>query len=124
MMSSLHFKGKSMETTIDGNVFWNGPRAHINQNDAFGGGTVVRNNVMWSSCRESSDHGVFNSWNRQPFIWEWNQKAGEPPNLTPAPFIIENNYMISNYGSGYGVDNDDGSAYFDIRNNVFYEGAC
>jgi hypothetical protein len=31
--------------------------------------------------------------------------------------------LISNYGSGYGVDNDDGSAYFDIRFNVFYEGS-
>ena len=118
--SCVHI-GKSMETTIVDSVFYNGPRAHVNQNDAFGGGSLVARNVMWSSCRESSDHGVFNSWNRQPFIWE--KKPGELPNLTPKPFVIEQNYLISNYGSGYGVDNDDGSAYFDIRDNVFYSGS-
>ena len=64
---------------------------------------------------------MFNSWNRQPFIWE--KLPGQLPNLTPKPFVIEHNYLISNYGSGYGVDNDDGSAYFDIRYNVFYEGS-
>ena len=83
--------------------------ARHDTDDAFGGGSLMARNVMWSSCRESSDHGVFNSWNRQPFIWE--KRQGEPPNLTPQPFVIEHNYFISNYGSGYGVDNDDGSAY-------------
>jgi len=95
--------------------------ARHDTDDAFGGGSLMARNVMWSSCRESSDHGVFNSWNRQPFIWE--KRQGEPPNLTPQPFVIEHNYFISNYGSGYGVDNDDGSAYFDIRYNVFYGGS-
>ena len=39
------------------------------------------------------------------------------------PFVIEENFFLSNYGSGYGVDNDDGSAYYEIRNNVFVAGA-
>jgi hypothetical protein len=53
------------------------------------------------------------------FMYKWLKNAvfrrerrpGEPPNLTPQPFVIEHNYFVSNYGSGYGVDNDDGSAY-------------
>ena len=69
-----------------------------------GGGSLMARNVMWSSCRESSDHGVFNSWNRQPFVWE--HLPGQLPNLTPKPFVIRDNFLISNYGSGYGVDND------------------
>ena len=56
--SSCVHMGKSMETAILENVFFNGPRAHVNQNDAFGGGSLMARNVMWSSCRESSDHGV------------------------------------------------------------------
>ena len=43
------------------NVAFNGPRAHVNQNDALGMGHLMARNVMWNSCRESSDHGVFNS---------------------------------------------------------------
>jgi hypothetical protein len=58
---------------------------------------------------------------RQPFVWE--HLPGQLPNLTPKPFVIRHNFLISNYGSGYGVDNDDGSSYFDIRDNVFYEGS-
>ena len=39
-----------------------------------------------------------------------SSSPGQPPNLIPKPFVIEENLLISNYGSGYGVDNDDGSA--------------
>ena len=46
-----------METTIAGNVMFNAGRAHINQNDGFGGGSEVTRNLIYSSCRESSDHG-------------------------------------------------------------------
>ena len=35
MQSSCVHMGKSMETSILDSVFFNGPRAHVNQNDAF-----------------------------------------------------------------------------------------
>jgi len=34
--SSAWFQAKAMQTTIVGNLFFNGPRAGINQNDGFG----------------------------------------------------------------------------------------
>ena len=52
-------------STIRGNVFFNGPRAGINANDGFGGGDVISRNLVFSTCRESGDHGPFNSWDRQ-----------------------------------------------------------
>ena len=42
-------------------VFFNGPRAGVNFNDGFGGGNEVTQNLIFSTCRESGDHGPFNS---------------------------------------------------------------
>ena len=55
--SSCVFIAKSMFVNILEMVAYNGPRAHVNQNDGMGMGHVMARNVMWSSCRESSDHG-------------------------------------------------------------------
>ena len=66
--SSFFMHAKTAETTLNGNVFFNGPRAGINFNDGFGGGDVISNNLVFSACRESGDHGPFNSWDRQPFL--------------------------------------------------------
>eukprot|EP00039_Didymoeca_costata_P023769 m.8181 g.8181 ORF g.8181 m.8181 type:complete len:1067 (-) comp3851_c0_seq2:220-3420(-) len=121
--SSCVFMAKSMETTITGNIMFNAARAHINQNDGFGGGSTISKNLIFSSCRESSDHGPFNSWDRQPFIWERkniSDSIRNVPNLTPKPIVIENNFIFANYGAGQSVDNDDGSSYYDIKNNVMY----
>ncbi len=40
----------------------NMPRAGILFNDGFGGGSTVTENLGFNTCRESSDHAVFNSW--------------------------------------------------------------
>eukprot|EP01047_Picozoa_sp_COSAG01_P020345 COSAG01_NODE_1156_length_11478_cov_3.862642_9_plen_103_part_00 len=40
-------------------MFFNGPRAGINANDGFGGGDEIGHNLVFSSCRESGDHGPF-----------------------------------------------------------------
>ena len=42
---------------MSGNVFFNGPRAGINANDGFGGGDEISHNLVFSTCRESGDHG-------------------------------------------------------------------
>ena len=60
--SSCVFMAKSGATNISGNIMFNAARAHINQNDGFMGGTNIELNLIYSSCRESSDHGPFNSW--------------------------------------------------------------
>ena len=42
--------------------------------------------------------------------------------MTPKYLEIRYNFLISNYGSGFGVDNDDTSSYYKIHHNFFYLG--
>ena len=63
--SSFYFQAKSCMNTIEGNIHFNGPRAGVNFNDGFGGGSHLNNNLILNTCRESGDHGPFNSWDRQ-----------------------------------------------------------
>jgi hypothetical protein len=102
---------------ISDNLFFNGPRAMINMNDGFGGGTVIRRNGLWNSCRESGDHGVINTWSRTPYLT--TLRTGRP-SLIPSYNNVSHNFFISNYNSFDGIDNDDGSSYYDISSNVFY----
>jgi hypothetical protein len=46
---------------------YNGPRAHVNFNDGFRGGAHL-DRLLFNSCRESGDHGPFNSWDRDPYM--------------------------------------------------------
>ena len=55
--SAAWFQAKAAQTTLRGNVFFNGPRAGINFNDGFGGANIIANNLIFNFCRESSDHG-------------------------------------------------------------------
>ena len=41
----------SCQTHLEGNVFFNGPRAGMNFNDGFGGGNVVFNNLLFNFVR-------------------------------------------------------------------------
>eukprot|EP01046_Picozoa_sp_COSAG06_P001712 COSAG06_NODE_57_length_27525_cov_14.855279_37_plen_76_part_00 len=59
-------------------------------------------------CVSTGDHGNFNSWDRQPFLTD---VATGKPSVIPAYLEIRNNFLISNYGAGFGVDNDDTSSY-------------
>lgn len=63
--SSHVFQAKSCFTIIEGNAFFNGPRAGINFNDGYCGGHIVRNNAVWNTCRESGDHGNMQFWIRR-----------------------------------------------------------
>jgi len=74
--SSFYVQAKTAQTLIKGNVFFNGPRAGINANDGFGGGDELTDNLIFSTCRESGDHGPFNSWDRQPYITDI--RTGKP----------------------------------------------
>lgn len=60
--SSFYTQFKSGYNLVDHNIVYNGPRAHLNHNDGFAGGTVHDSNLVFNSCRESGDHGPFNSW--------------------------------------------------------------
>ena len=105
--SSFYVQAKTAQATLTGNVFFNGPRAGINANDGFGGGDVISHNLVFSTCRESGDHGPFNSWDRQPFLTTVNDGT---PSMRMAWREIHHNFFIDNYSPQENVDNDDGSA--------------
>ena len=74
----------------------------------------VEGNLIWNTCRESGDHGAINSWDRMPFL---NAFTGT---FSPLPTVVQKNFIFANYGASQGIDNDDGSAFYEITNNVFY----
>ena len=117
--SSFFVQAKTAQSTISGNVFFNGPRAGINANDGFGGGDELSHNLVFSTCRESGDHGPFNSWDRQPFLT--NVRTGKP-SMQMEWRDIHHNFFMDNYSPQENVDNDDGSAYYKTHDNVFIYG--
>ena len=114
--SSAWFQAKTARTTIRNNVFFNGPRAGINFNDGLGGGNTIEENLLFNFCRESGDHGPFNSWDRQPFLTTIRDGT---PSYIPAMNDITSNFFIANYNSQAAIDTDDGSAYLNSHHNIF-----
>lgn len=114
--SSFYFQAKSAQSTIQDNIFFHGPRAGMNFNDGFGGGSKVIGNLMFSTVMESGDHGPFNSWDRQ--VWTWLDDDGKETLLKQYDEIA-NNFFIGNYYGQEAVDNDDGSAYYETHHNFF-----
>lgn len=117
--SSFYMQAKTAQSTIYGNVFFNGPRAGINFNDGFGGGDELSYNLVFSTCRESGDHGPFNSWDRQPYLT--TVRTGEP-SMIMAWREIHHNFFIDNYSPQENIDNDDGSAYYNSHHNFLVYG--
>mmetsp|Transcript_55434 Transcript_55434/g.172019 ORF Transcript_55434/g.172019 Transcript_55434/m.172019 type:complete len:820 (-) Transcript_55434:96-2555(-) len=117
--NSFWVQAKTARTTIHGNVFFNGPRAGINANDGFGGGDVISHNLVFSTCRESSDHGPFNSWDRQPYLTSVRTGA---PSMIMEWREIHHNFLIDNYSPQEGVDNDDGSTFYRTHDNFMVYG--
>lgn len=115
--NSFYFQSESFGNTIQGNVAYNGPRAGVNFDDGMGGGSIVAYNVLFNFCRESSDHGPFNSWNRQVYIFD-DPVTGQPT-VFKQNDTIAYNWILANYHSSMAIDNDDGSAYYDTHHNVF-----
>jgi len=117
--SSFFIQAKTAQSIVKGNVFFNGPRAGICANDGFGGGDEFAHNLVFSTCRESGDHGPFNSWDRQPFLTTIRNGT---PSMTPAVRSIHHNFFIDNYSPQENVDNDDGSAYYNTHDNFLVYG--
>eukprot|EP00039_Didymoeca_costata_P028093 m.19976 g.19976 ORF g.19976 m.19976 type:complete len:818 (+) comp6723_c0_seq1:67-2520(+) len=119
--SSAWFQARSMQTSLVNNIFFNGPRAGINFNDGFGGGNLLQGNLLFNFCRESTDHGPFNSWDRQLYLVNQPDDNGNP-SVYPQFNVITQNIMIANYQSQEAVDNDDGSGYYKTHHNVLVYG--
>lgn len=60
------YSALSANHTVSRNLFFNGPRAGVNINDGAHGGHVFTENLFFNLVRETSDHGAFNSWDREP----------------------------------------------------------
>ena len=54
--SSFYFQAKSCQNVIEGNIFFNGPRAGINFNDGFGGANYLTENILFNTCCKLGDH--------------------------------------------------------------------
>ena len=114
--SSFYFQAKSCQNLIKGNIFFNGPRAGVNFNDGFGGGSNLTENILFNTCRESGDHGPFNSWDRQVYVTKVLDGTPRPDKLYD---YITANFVIANYHSQEAIDNDDGSNYYKTSGNFF-----
>ena len=113
--SSFYFQAITAQATLEANVVFNIPRAAINFNDGFGGGATMARNLLFNTCRESSDHGAFNSWDRLPYVTD---VANGTASTVPAFNDVRSNFIVANYAADGGcLDNDDGSAYYRIHHN-------
>eukprot|EP01083_Nonionella_stella_P053420 141314_1 len=119
--SSLYFQAKSCQNYVSHNIFYNGPRAGILFNDGFGGGSLVERNFMFNTCRESGDHGSFNSWDRQPYVTKVGLYAPKA-HITKQYDECRYNFLLSNYNAVYPLDNDDTSQYYRHYNNFLIYG--
>ena len=118
--TSPYMQALACQTELIGNVIFNAPRAGINFNDGFGGGNLLKNNLIFNTVRETGDHGAFNSWDRQPYLT--TVQDGTTPSLTPATSYITENFIINNYHSTWPIDHDDGSCYYEDTNNYLVYG--
>lgn len=123
--TSAYFKALCRANTFSENVLMNGPRAGVNFNDGAAGGEVLEGNLFFNFVRESGDHGMFNSWDRQPYLYEQDGA----PTITPQPHQMRRNFCLNaNFAtthltkSGYCFDHDDGSAQYNSSDNVCFAG--
>ena len=101
---------------LEGNVFFNAPRMQTCFNDGFGGGNVLAYNLGFNGMRETSDAGVFESWDRQPYLTEY---GGLGPSLSPAWNHEHHNFAYVNYQADAVINHDDGSSWYKDYYNLF-----
>ena len=103
--SAAYFKSVTRANTVRQNVFHDGPRSGVNFNDGMAGGELLQDNVLLNFVRESNDHGPFNSWDRQPYVYRINEsdplwEVGEgketiPLGISPQTSSLERNLIIN-----------------------------
>jgi hypothetical protein len=57
--TSCYFQALGKANTLKDNLCYNGPRAGINWNDGFAGGSTVMGNLVFNMVRETGDHGPY-----------------------------------------------------------------
>jgi hypothetical protein len=110
----------SRSVSITGNLMFNMPRAAININDGFYGNHTINYNVTFNIVRETSDHGLINTWDRQPYLTDAIQPG--VPSLRQHNSYIHHNVLFNNYRSVWPIDHDDGSCYYEDSYNFLVYG--
>jgi hypothetical protein len=133
--SACVFQAEAALTTISNNIFYDVPRAAINDNDLGMGGSVVERNAIWSVCKETADHGAWNSWSRTARVNDLHADGspGGPPTTVPLWTHARGNLWIAQPfpttrsgfapGAQEAFDTDDGSAYLNVSGNVWVYGS-
>lgn len=115
--ASCYFAALTGGATLDSNVFFNMPRAGINFNDDMAGGSLITSNLVFNTCRESQDHGPFNSWGRVPYTINF-PNGTDSGGIKPVPDEISYNFMVAGGGANSGaLDHDDGSSFYNDHHN-------
>ena len=101
----------------------------MNWNDGMAGGEVLEGNMLLNSVKESNDHGPFNSWDRQPYVYRIEEDnmqsklAVSPQTMTIANNLIYNyNFHGQSCGS-IAIDFDDETSQMNVSSNVLVFGA-
>lgn len=125
--TSALFSALSCKTTFVENVLYNGPRAGVNLNDQFCHGHTIRENLLFNWVRETQDHGPINTWDRALYIQK--EDFSKNPTVVPKWTHIEHNFIMNGPSGNRDlgnlfptIDNDDGSSYFYIANNLLVYG--
>ena len=133
--SACLFQAESALSTISANIFYDTPRAAINENELGMGGHRVLGNAIWSVCKETADHGAWNSWSRTARINDLHADGspGAPPTTVPLWTTAAGNLWIAQAfpltrsgfspGAQEAFDTDDGSGYLNVSGNVFVYGS-
>jgi len=116
--SSAWFQAKTAQSNVDSNIIFNGPRAGINLNDGFGGNSTFSRNLIFNECRETGDHGPINAWDRTAYL---STVLYGHPSYEAAMNHVLQNFIIANYGSSQGFDTDDGTSWYNISRNFFFQ---
>lgn len=114
--------------TVSHNTIYHAPRAGICINDGCWGGHVIEFNDVFQTVRETGDHGPFNSWGRDRY-WQSYHREGLPCDMSRSrkfskldsrtPTIIQNNRFVhEGRKRSWGIDLDDGSSNYVVRNNL------
>jgi hypothetical protein len=139
------FIANALRIRIANNHIYNTPRAGININNGVYGGHLLENNDLHDTVRETSDHGPFNFYGREPYWcqyvnhWEYtidgqaphtgdrNHGFGTREEITKyvcEPIVVRHNRFAGSRlgrrigpGLQFGIDPDDGSSNYDVYEN-------
>jgi hypothetical protein len=122
------FISAAEKITISHNTIYRAPRAGICINDGCWGGHVIEFNDVFQTVRETNDHGPFNSWGRDRY-WQSYHREGLPCDMSRSrqfskldsrtPTVIQNNRFVHEaQDRSWGIDLDDGSSNYVVRNNL------